>query len=186
MTLLDADKPLGPGRSRLVWVALTVALVLSACATANTGGVKRSSEVTRAFESYFVVPDYHYYLYNQENLPYAVVGLHNDYFIKSPDWRPLDPDSDKFKKVIDLVKDFPEGFTQAYGSYIFEPQGERIGMWYSTLAPPGISVDPETRRVSINAARPWLQDDDGWWRRGGSGIGIGIGSGGGVGIGIGF
>jgi hypothetical protein len=186
MSLLDADKISGPGRSGLILFAVTLALVLSACATANTGGVKRSSEVTRAFESYFVAPDYQYYLYNQENLPYAVVGLHNDYFIESPDWRPLDPNSDKFKKVIDLVKDFPETFTQAYGSFILAPQGDRIGMWYSTLAPPGITVDPETNRVSINAARPWLRDDEAWRGRGGSGIGIGFGSGGGVGIGIGF
>jgi hypothetical protein len=186
MSLSDTDTPCRSDNSLSVLTALALALVLSACATANTGGVQKSSEVARAFESYFAVPDYEYYLYNQENNPYAVVGLQKDYFIKSPDWRPLDPNSDKFKKVIDLVKDFPRGFTQPYGSYIMAPEGERIGMWYSTLAPPGISVDPETRRVSINAARPWLEDDNGMWQRGGGGVGIGIGTGGGSGISIGF
>lgn len=183
MSLLGPDRISYPARSCLVLAALAV--LLSACATANTGGVRHSREVAQAFETYFVEPDYNYYLYNQENYPYAVAGLKKPYFIESYDWRPLDPNSDKYRNVIDLVKDFPRGFSQPYGSYILNPQGERIGMWYSTLSPPGISVDPETNRVSINAARPWLQDDEAGWRHGG-GIGIGIGSGSGVGIGIGF
>lgn len=172
------------GHFSILW-PLMLLLPLAACATANTGGVKHSREVAQAFETYFVEPDYNYYLYNQENYPYAVAGLKKPYFIESFDWRPLDPNSDKFEKVIDLVKDFPRGFSQPYGSYILNPQGERIGMWYSSLAPPGIVVDPETNRVSINAARPWLRDDDVWLRNGG-GVGIGIGTGSGVGIGISF
>ena len=172
-------------RPALTAYVLLAALLLGACATANIGGVRHSEDVTRAFETYFVKPDYNYYHYNQENNPYAVVGLQKDYFIESPDWRPLDPKSDKFKKVIDLVKDFPEGFSQSYGSYLLDPQGDRIGMWYSSLAPPGVRVDPESKRVSINAPRPWLRDEDAWWP--GAGVGIGIGTGGsGVGVRMGW
>lgn len=187
-SLLQPTKHIGLSRAGGRFWVLSLALSLAACATANIGGVKHSSEVTRAFETYFVEPDYNYYHYNQENYPYAVVGLKKPYFVKDFDYRPVDPNSDKFRKVIDLVKDFRRGFTQAYGSYILNPQGDRIGMWYSSLAPPGIKVDPETKRVSISAARPWLQDEDTWWRGGGgTGVGIGIGSGGsGIGINMGW
>lgn len=181
MTFCQKQKTARP----LPLIMLLGVLVLAGCATANTGGVRHSSDVKQAFETYHVKPDYRYYFYNQENNPFAVVGLQKDYFIEDPSWRPLDANSDKFKKVIDLVKDFPEGFTQAYGSYILDSQGGPVGMWYSTLAPPGIRVDPETRRVSINAAKPWLRDDDSWWRPGaGVGVGVGVGSGGGSGVGI--
>ena len=164
---------------------LILMLLLTACATANSGGVRRSPEVAQAFETYQVNPDFAYYHYHIENNPYAVVGLQKDYFIQDPDWRPFDPDSDKFQKVVDLVKDFPEYFNRPYGSYILDSQGSQIGVWYSTLPPPGISVNPETKRVSINAARPWLRDNGGFWRHGG-GVGVGIGTGSGGGIGIGF
>ena len=166
--------------SRL-WVLAMVWPVI-ACATANTGGVQHSREVAQAFETYHVNPEFHYYHYNQENNPYAVVGLLKAYSIKDPDWRPLDPDSATYTKVIDLVKSFPDYYSNPYGSYIIDPQGGQIGMWYSSLPPPGISVDPESKRVSINAARPWLRDDRGWWR-GGGGSGVGVGGGG---IRIGF
>ena len=141
---------------------LAVLLPLVACATANTGGVKRSVEVAQAIENYNVNPDYHYYLYNQETNPYALVGLHKEYFVEDPDWRPLDPGSAAFGKVIDLVKSFPTYYNSAYGSYIMNSQGDQIGVWYSSLPAPGISVDPETKRVSINAPRPWLDDNDYW------------------------
>ena len=165
---------------------LALVLPLVACATANTGGVRHSREVAQAFETFHVNPEYRYYHYNQENNPYAVVGLLKQYFIKDPDWRPLDPNSATYEKVIDLVKSFPDYYSYAYGSYILDPQGGQIGMWYSSLPPPGVSVNPETKRVSINAARPWLRDDRGWWRRGGGGVGVGIGTGSGGGVRIGF
>ena len=175
-----------PGRPHRLIMVLGM-LALTACATANIGGVRHSTDVKQAFETYLVQPDYRYYYYYLENNPHAVVGLQKDYSIQDYDWSALDPNSPEFKKVIDLVASFPEGFTQAYGSYILDPQGEPIGMWYSTLAPPGIRVDPETRRVSITAARPWLRDDPSWWPGSGVGVGIGIGSGGsGVGVRMGW
>jgi len=187
-SFLYPTKFIGPYRADFRFWVIALVLILAACSTANIGGVKNSREVAQAFETYFVEPDYNYYYYNQENNPYAVVGLKKPHFVKDFDYRPVDPNSDKFEKVIDLVKGFPRGFTQPYGSYILNPQGERIGMWYSTLGAPGIKVDPETYRVSLNAARPWLEDDDGWWLgRGGTGVGIGIGSGGsGIGVNMGW
>lgn len=184
MSLLHIEKIMDTRPAHVRLCLLVLIFTLFACATANTGGVKHSREVAQAFETYHVNPEFNYYHYNQENNPFAVVGLLKAYTIKDPDWRPVDPDSATYTKVIDLVKSFPDYYSYPYGSYIINPQGEQIGMWYSSLPPPGISVNPETRRVSINAARPWLDDDRGW-RRGGGGTGIGVGFGsGGSGIGI--
>ena len=185
MSLLAKNKKSRSSGSGSIISVLVLVLLLAACATANTGGVRRSPEVAQAFETYQVNPDFTYYHYNQENNPFAVVGLQKDYFIQDPDFRPFDPNTDKYQKVVDLVKDFPDYFNRPYGSYIVDSQGSHIGMWYSTLPPPGISVNPETKRVSINAARPWLRDEDGFWRHGG-GVGVGIGTGSKGGIGIGF
>ena len=185
MSLLHTVKTMQSFRPYPVLAVLVLATVLVACATANTGGVRRSSEVAQTFETYQVNPEFNYYHYNQENNPYAVVGLLKAYSIQDPDYRPFDPNTEKYKKVVDLVKSFPDYYNSPYGSFIVDPQGNQIGMWYSTLPSPGISVNPETGRVSINAARPWLRDERTWWRHGG-GVGVGIGTGSGGGVRIGF
>ncbi len=54
---------------------LIATLLLAGCAGANRGGLRNSREVGRAFEVFHADPNYRYWYYNQENSPYAVVGL---------------------------------------------------------------------------------------------------------------
>lgn len=165
------------------WVTLALATALVAgCATANRGGLRNSREVARAFEAFHVYPNHRYWYYNQENSPYAVVGLASPYRIEDINWREVDPDTKTFEKVVGLVESFPAPGSFTYGAFILDPQGQQIGVWYSSLTA-GIVVNPETRIVSISAAMPWI-DDDRWH---GSGVGVGIGSGGGgIGVRLGF
>jgi hypothetical protein len=174
-------------RPRVVTLLLAAAccgLLVSACAGANRGVLRNSREVGRAFETLHAYPEYRYWYLNQENNPYAVVGLESDYRLEDVMWTPVQPDSPTFEKVVGLVQSFPVpgGFT--YGAYIIDPSGRTIGVWYSSMSA-GINVSPETRLVSISTGTPWT-DDNGLY---GSGVGIGIGGGsggGGVGIRLGF
>jgi hypothetical protein len=155
---------------------------MAGCAGANRGGLRNSREVGRAFETFHAEPGYRYWYYNQENNPYAVVGLKQPYRIEDINWKELDPNSKSFEKVVGLVQNFPARGAFTYGAYILDPQAQQIGMWYSSLNA-GIKVNPETNVVSVNAAMPWL-DNNGWY---GSGVGVGIGSGGsGIGVQLGF
>ena len=126
------------------------------CQFENVGGLERSPEVTAAFEAHRVPSDYRYYFLNQENNPFAVAGLKSGYGMEGPDWRSVDPSSPVFGKVVDLVKSFPAqgGFSE--GFLILDSQKNPIGIWYSSLGA-GISIDPNTQRVMITTARPWLQ-----------------------------
>jgi len=156
--------------------------VLSGCSIANRGGLRNSREVGRAFETFHVFPNHRYWYYNQENNPYAVVGLEPPYRIEDINWREVDPDSKTFEKVVGLVERFPARGAYTYGAFILDPQGQQIGVWYSSLSA-GIVVNPENQVVSVTTAMPWV-NDDGWY---GSGVGVGIGSGGGgIGIRLGF
>lgn len=172
------------GTNRLwawVWLAL-LAAVISGCSTANRGGLRNSREVGRAFETFHVYPNHRYWYYNQENNPYAVVGLEPPYRIEDINWREVDPNSKTFEKVVGLVESFPAVGAYTYGAFILDLQGRQIGVWYSSLSA-GIVVNPENQIVSVSTAMPWV-GDDGWY---GSGVGIGIGSGGGgIGIRLGF
>ena len=163
-------------------VLAVTAMLVAGCAGANRGGLRNSREVGRAFETFHADPNYRYWFYNQENNPYAVVGLQQPYRLEDINWTEVDPNSKTFEKVIGLVQSFPVRGSFTSGAYILDPQAQQIGMWYSSLNA-GINVNPETNVVSINAAMPWV-DDNGWY---GSGVGVGIGSGGGgVGVRLGF
>jgi hypothetical protein len=142
-------------------LALYGLLLLGGCSTANYGGLKHSQDVARAFETYQVFEEHRYYYLNQENYPFAVIALQNDYTFSGKNlWRQFDPHSDMLKKIVDLVKDFPVYYWYTYGSYIADPQGRTIGYWYSSLRAVGVAVDTETRTVAIRTETPWLWDDD--------------------------
>ena len=142
-------------------LALYGLLLLGGCSTANYGGLKRSQDVARDFETYQVFDEHRYYYLNQENNPFAVIALQNDYTFQGKNmWRQFDPHSVMLKKIVDLVKDFPIYYGRTYGSYITDPQGRRIGYWYSSLRMVGVTVDTEARTVAIRTETPWLWDDD--------------------------
>ncbi|MFO7706983.1 MAG: hypothetical protein R6V84_02335 [Desulfobacterales bacterium] len=174
-------------RNRLFILRLLVVLGLvvstaAACSTANRGGLHNSREVGRAFDTLHAFPNHRYWYYVNENSPYAVVGLNAPYRLEDKLWTEVDPESKTFEKVVGLVKDFPVRGSFTYGAYILDPQGQQIGVWYSSMNA-GVKVDLETKLVSITTGMPWADDDRGY----GSGVGIGVGSGGaGVGVRIGF
>lgn len=150
------------------------------CSGANYGGLKHSRDVRQAFETYHVYPEHRYYYLHLENNPYAVIALQNSYSISDKQWTQFDPQTDKLEKLVDLVKEFPVNYSNAYGSYLMDSSGNQIGYWYSSLRIKTLKVDSEAQKVSIYTDTPWLRDDD---RGFGRGIGVGIGSGG-AGIGI--
>ena len=158
------------------YLGTLVLILICSCATANHGSLSRSQDVAHAFETFQVFADHRYYLLNQENDPYAVVALQSNYAISDPMWRELDPNSEKFKKVIGLVEGFPVYFNfRPYGSYILDHPMNRIGYWYSSLRVVSINVDNAYQKVYINTEKPWLQDDEERFIRGtGRGIRIGF------------
>jgi len=136
-------------------LALYGLLLLGGCSTANYGGLKHSQDVARAFETYHVFEDHRYYYLNQENNPFAVLALQNDYTFNGKYlWRQFDSHSEMLKKIVDLVKDFPVYYWYTYGSYIADSQGRKIGYWYSSLRMAGVTVDNETRTVAIRTETP--------------------------------
>lgn len=129
---------------------LTAALFV-ACAA---GGARSTPEVYRAFRSLNVPPDHDFWYFNQENSPYAVVGLQRPWRIDDLMWTPVVPGTAVFAKVVALVGDFPVPGSTTYGATLVDAGGEAIGMWYSSLIP-GVRIDPRSRIVSISIQRSW-------------------------------
>ena len=142
-------------------LALYGLLLLGGCSTANYGGLKRSRDVARAFETYHVFEEHRYYYLNKENNPFAVIALQNDYTIQGKNfWRQFDPHSDLLEKIDDMVEGFTVYYVRTYGSNIADPRGKKFGYWYSSLQLVWVTVYIEARTVAIRTETPWLWDDD--------------------------
>jgi hypothetical protein len=145
-------------------VAAALATLISACSIAHLGWLRNSPDVSRAFETLQVSPDYRYWYLYLENTPYAVVGLNRDYRIEDILWTEVAPGSEVFQKVVGLVQSFPVPGSRTYGAYILDANEDRIGVWFSSMSA-GISVDPNTKVVFITTGTPWMSgdgNDNGW------------------------
>jgi len=135
---------------RLVFVVLAV-VVLNACIS---GKFQYDGNVARSFQNLSVPPNYHYWYLNQENNPYALVGLDPEWRFSDVQWHPVTPGSETFKKVVALVEGFPVANLTTFGAELFDQNGNRIGVYYSSL-PPGIKLDPELKSIMISTDEPW-------------------------------
>ncbi|HSO59861.1 MAG TPA: hypothetical protein VLR50_02395 [Desulfobacterales bacterium] len=139
-------------------IATALAIMISACSIANFGWLRNSQDVGQAFETLHVSSDYRYWYLYLENTPYAVLGLNREYRIEDISWTEVEPGSEVFQKVVGLVERFPVSGSRAYGAYILDSNGERIGVWYSSMSA-GISIDPATKIVFITTGTPWMDGD---------------------------
>ncbi len=141
-------------RSKLLFIGgVALCALLAACASA--GRARNDPGVYESFRMLTVAPSYHYWYLNQENDPYAVVGLAPEWRIEDKLWRSVEPGSDTFRKVVGLVEGFPVPGSTTYGATLVDPQGHPIGIWFSSLTP-GVSVDEDNKLVRIATATPWM------------------------------
>ena len=95
------------------------------------GMLKPSLEVDKMFEEHKVLADHSYYYSGSDVTPTAIIGIDNNYTLKSKLWKPVDITSAQLKKVIDNLTG-SRGYTITNaGSLILDPTGKRLGVWYS-------------------------------------------------------
>jgi hypothetical protein len=133
---------------------LIVATMVSGCFE-NYGRLKHNDEVTRAFQTYQVEPDYKYYYYGRTNMPYAIVGIDRAYHMQSRVWREVDHDTEQFKKMIFWVWD--DIYVPFYlsGAHITDPGGKKVGIWYSGIWYAAIRFE-EDNRIVVMPDTPFL------------------------------
>ena len=121
----------------------------------NYGRLKHSGEVTRAFQAYRVNPEYKYYYYGRTNMPYAIVGLDRAYHMRSRVWREVDHDTEQFQKMIFWTWDDVRVPFHLSGAHITDPNGKKVGIWYSGIWYAAVRFD-KNNRVVIMPDTPFL------------------------------
>ncbi len=154
---------------RLRWALRSIVHITVVCLLLSTvgcavnvrlGGQQISREVTEIFESYQVLPDHRYYHIGWDTRPYAIVGLKEPYHITSKLWLEFDADSETLKKRIDALEIFKErGYIRAWGYYLLDKAGNRIGVWYSSISIFSARLNNTDNTVTIAMDKPWVTGD---------------------------
>jgi hypothetical protein len=136
---------------------LIASAILSGC-FANYGRLRHNDETTRAFQTDQVKPDYKYYYYGRTNMPYAVVGIDREYQMRSRIWREVDQDTEQFKEMVFWVWDDYRYYNQrnfTKGADILDPDGKKVGIWYSGLWWAAIRFE-ENKRIVVMPETPFM------------------------------
>ena len=119
----------------LVVAAMAVSLVFSGCATtgANRGMLERNRDLERTLLSYEVFPDHQYYTSGGYDKPNAILGIHEDYELVTDLWLHIpNVNTAQMRKWIDTISpDQDYGSKGYFAAYILDPEGNKVGFWYS-------------------------------------------------------
>ena len=123
------------GKPKFVSVLLLVVILsaLSGCATNMKSGssIIPGREATEIWHSYEIQPNYHYYYSGPNSRPNFIIGIDDKYQFTSNLWKPVDLTPEMLNKWINYYRPRVGYDLKVYGSFIMNPEGERIGLWYS-------------------------------------------------------
>ncbi len=133
-----------------ILLSLSGFLLLWGCASGSQGSLAFDREVTRMFTDNAVPADYRYYSSGRSGMPYAIIGVAPEYELLTRWWEPLKPNTMEFESKVDFIwePDVWYRLNPAQGSWILNPAGEKIGVWYSMYPSTSIRVN-EKRQVNI-------------------------------------
>lgn len=127
------------------------AAVMGGCAAGSYGNLQAAPEVTRMFEASNVPGQYQYYSIGRSSMPYAIIGIAPSWHLESRFWEAVAPNSPEFAGKVSFVWD-PQiwyQFDSGRGAWILDPDGNRIGIWYSMYPHTTVVVDKERHRVTV-------------------------------------
>jgi len=116
----------------------------------NFGRIHWDENVTQAFEANQVEPGYNFYQYTVGMRVFAIVGLDPKLEMQSRIWRELETDTEDFKVATSRIWD---NYTQLpeypRGAVIMDPDGEKVGVYFSSIRFVSINFKPENQVVVI-------------------------------------
>ncbi|MBW2672553.1 MAG: hypothetical protein JRD89_03940 [Deltaproteobacteria bacterium] len=115
-------------------ICVLVLLVSAGCAGLHArdyGRIIPDGDVTEAFGTYQTDPDLTYYISGSDVYPNAIMGLNRAYILDSTLWKKLKMTPQVLRE---LVTNMQMKATIQHGFVLVDPEGNRIGVWYSILS----------------------------------------------------
>ena len=129
----------------ILMIGLLAGCAANQQARGNYGRLKPSSEVNQIFQKYQVLPQYRYYISGSETKPQAIIGIDRNYTLDTRLWQAVpDLTSEQLKEWVDQMLSFgPQLYT--FGAYILDPNGQKVGIWYSPYNYTTVAVQADNR-----------------------------------------
>ncbi len=118
--------------SSAIFIVLLV--VIGGCAGSGYyGRLQRNRDADQIFKTYQVLPDHKYYFTGPDGRPDAIMGIQDKYTLETTQWTLFSPTGNTLARGIDAIN-FHHGTRvryYPYGFFILDPEGNRLGIWYS-------------------------------------------------------
>ena len=129
---------------RQIGICLLIGSLIAGCA-GNYGRYKRDAEVLQSFKDNQVPSDYRYYYFGYDTSPYAVIGVEKKYDAGSNLWRDVEPNSEKFNKMIRWM--WGDYGYSPFAARILDPSGNPVGVLYTSIQEVAIKFSGDNRIV---------------------------------------
>ncbi len=136
-------------------LCLILLFFLSSCATQNSGKLQSSAEITKIFEDHQIQPDYNYYFYGLQGVPDAIIGIQTNYSLRTDQWRQVDLTAQTLKTWISRMQAVQ--LVRPQGAWILDPEGNRVGIWFSGMRQTAVRLQQNNRVVIIPPNQPKLR-----------------------------
>lgn len=121
-------------RKGCLWLLLTGLIGCSAM-SGPYGSINPDKGVQQKFDAYQMEPEMNYYYSGPDAYPNAIIGLRKQFVLDNNLWKPIAPNPEIFKRLIQNMQDKARwtGAPQ-FGFIMKDHQGQPIGVWYSILS----------------------------------------------------
>lgn len=138
-------------RDLLSALGLIAILLIAQGCTGSYGRIKTNPELTAVFKNRQALPDYNYYYCGREALPYAVVGIDPQYEFKDRVWHRIESKADLYERAAGVLA-WDDNWSR--GADILDPEGNRIGIWFSYFDTTTVKVGPGNAVAVYNPYNP--------------------------------
>ena len=144
------------GRILRLWFILVVGtMVLSGCGTSINGRLQNSREANQIFENNQLLPNHTYYYSGFQRIPYGIIGIDDTYTLRSNRWKPIELNPT-------LLNQLKYRMAHVYsldprGAWILDPEGNRMGIWYSSRRSTRIRIEKNNQIVVVTPEPPDLR-----------------------------
>ena len=111
---------------------LIILFLLVSCSAGSYGHLQWSDEALDTCESAIILENHTYYFFGPEAEPIAIIAVDNQYVLAQSLWKKIDLTPlilSQWMERIDNQHRFLKGKYQ--GAMMVDPQGNRLGLWYS-------------------------------------------------------
>ena len=130
-------------------------IMLCSCTTSNYGKLQANPEITKIFDDNRILVDHSYYYSGLQGVPDAIIGLHTNYTLKSKLWQAIDFNSQLLKTWVNRMAYVH--LVTPRGAWILDPEGQRIGVWYSARHQTTVRVEKDNHVFIAAPAPPELR-----------------------------